>query len=85
MAEQTKQSFSRRQAVKNRLGKSTTALYQDMADGLFPRPIRIGLRAVAWLDHEIDAVIAARVAGKSQEQIKELVRRLVADRAKNMI
>jgi len=80
MQEQVKPSLSRRPAVKNRLGKSTSALYQDMADGLMPRPIRIGLRAVAWLDHEVDAVIAARAAGKTQEEIKALVAKLVSAR-----
>lgn len=76
-----KQSFSRRPAVKSRLGGiSTSSLYQAMQDGVFPRPVRIGLRAVAWLDHEIDAVIAARAAGKSQDEIKALVEKLVAAR-----
>jgi len=33
-----------------------------MAKGLFPKPIRLGEMTVAWVDSEIDAWIAARIA-----------------------
>ncbi|MCB1603408.1 MAG: AlpA family phage regulatory protein [Gammaproteobacteria bacterium] len=29
-------------------GKSKSAIYDDMKNGSFPKPIRLGARAVAW-------------------------------------
>ncbi len=42
------------------LGRST--IYEHMAIGLFPSPIKIGKRAVGWLDSDISAWIAACVS-----------------------
>ena len=36
--------------------------------------------SVGWLEHEINAIIAARVAGKSDDEIKVLVSELEAAR-----
>lgn len=53
--------------VKNLTGKSTTAVYRDMADGRFPRPVKIGERAVAWrqidLENWLQACISECEAG----------------------
>lgn len=40
--------------------RARTAIYGDIHKGLFPRPVKIGLRAVAWRTEEIEAWIAAR-------------------------
>jgi prophage regulatory protein len=37
-------------------------LRQQIAAGLFPRPIRIGPKAVAWIQSEVDAWLRARIA-----------------------
>lgn len=74
--------LDRRPAVEAALGKKRTALYNDIAAGLLTPPIAIGTRAVAWPRHEHQAVAAARVAGKTNDEIRELVRNLVTDRAK---
>ena len=63
-----------------RRGRSRSAHYADIKSGLFVRPIRIGLRAAGTPDYEVDALIAARIAGKSDEEIRDLVRRLEAAR-----
>jgi prophage regulatory protein len=45
-----------------------------------PKPISLGSRAVGYLQHEVDSVLFARIAGKNNEQIKELVKSLMAKR-----
>lgn len=60
--------------------RSKSALQLDEKAGLFCPPISIGERAVAYLKHEAEAVIQARVEGQSQEQIKQLVSELIKQR-----
>lgn len=50
--------------------RSTLAEFQSR--GLIPRPIRFGRRNL-WPEHEIDAVIAAKLAGASNDEIRALV------------
>ena len=45
----------RRAQLEERLGLSRSAIYQMMAEGEFPRPIKLGRRAVGWPEHEIQA------------------------------
>lgn len=42
--------------------RSKPAIYADMAEGTFPKPIKIGVRAVAWLEEDIQRWIAQRIA-----------------------
>jgi prophage regulatory protein len=53
--------FLRRRAVEHRTGLSRSTIYMMMHSGTFPRPVRIGGRAVAWLESDIDAWIEARL------------------------
>ena len=41
--------------VRNRTGKSRAAIYQGVNAGTFPKPIKIGPRAVGWIEAEIEA------------------------------
>ena len=41
--------------VRIRTGKSRSSIYQGINDGTFPKPVRIGPRAVAWIEAEIEA------------------------------
>jgi prophage regulatory protein len=67
--------------VEVALGKSRSTIYADVDAGLLTPSVQIGKRAVAWPRHEHQAVAAARIMGKSDEEIRELVRKLVADRS----
>ena len=67
-------------AVNIRSGRSRSATYNDIAEGLLTKPVSIGARAVAWPEHEIDAILAARIAGRSPDEIRELVIKLEAAR-----
>ena len=71
----------RRPVVLEKTGRSKSALYNDVKSGLFVPPISIGARAVGWVEHECDKVIQAMIAGYSEQQLKDLVRDLVANRS----
>lgn len=60
--------------------RSRSAHYLDIQQGLFTRPVSIGLRAVGWPASELVALNAARIAGKSDEEIRTLVVKLEAAR-----
>ena len=47
--------FLRLQAVIHVTGLSRSTLYRLIADKRFPRPVRLGPRAVAWRRSDIDA------------------------------
>ena len=72
--------FLRLPDVCDRTGKPKSTVYRDIGDGLLPPPVRIGERASAWPDDEIDAINLARLRGKSNDEIKQLVADLVAAR-----
>jgi prophage regulatory protein len=56
----------RRKSVEARTGLSRSTLYQMMQTGHFPKPVRIGGRAVAWPETEVDAWIDARLAERGE-------------------
>ena len=56
--------------VVERTGLSDTTIYAKLTrnpkrpadyDPTFPRPIRLGARAVGWLEHEIDGWLKSRI------------------------
>ena len=63
--------------------RSNTSIYNAIRAGLFTKPVAIGARAKAWPDYEVKAIVRARIAGQTEEQIRELVKRLHAKRAEN--
>lgn len=67
-------------AVLRERGRSRSAHYLDVQNGLFTTQISIGPRAVAWPAHEVATLNAARIAGKSEVEIRELVAKLEAAR-----
>lgn len=52
----------RRKEVEQFIGLSRSSIYEAMAQGEFPKPIRIGKRAVGWRRSTIDAWLAGRAA-----------------------
>jgi prophage regulatory protein len=55
----------RRPEVERRTGLSRSTIYVLIADHGFPEPIRLGPRAVGWLDDEVAAWIRTRAAERS--------------------
>lgn len=70
----------RRKEVENETGYSRSTIYVRIADGLWPRPVALGARAVGWPSHEVQAMNAARVAGKTASEIRLLVQKMEASR-----
>ena len=53
--------FLRRSEVEFRTGLSRSSIYASMDKGRFPRPKRIGKRAVAWDEADIERWLAQRI------------------------
>lgn len=70
----------RRPAVEAATGKSRSTLYREIAKTLFTKPVQIGGDRVAWPANEVAAINAARIAGKSDDEIRQLVAELEAAR-----
>lgn len=47
--------------VMNRVGLKRAAIYLYVKQGQFPKQVNLGIRAVGWLEHEVDAWVAARI------------------------
>lgn len=67
-------------AVKAQSGYSRSTIYLRMSQGLWTKPVSLGARAVAWPAGDVAALNAARIAGKTDEQIRALVLKLEAAR-----
>jgi len=67
-------------AVLCERGRSRSAHYLDIQQGLFTHAVKIGFRAVGWPTAEVAAINAARIAGKSEGEIRQLVSTLEAAR-----
>ena len=67
-------------SVKAECGYSRSTIYLRIAQGLWTRPVSLGPRCVAWPALEVAALNAARIAGKSDADIRTLVNKLQAAR-----
>ena len=76
------QSILRLPQIKARIGKARSSIYADIRAGLFTHSLPIGFRAVGWPSSEVDALINARIAGKSDDEIRTLVMKLEEARKK---
>jgi prophage regulatory protein len=61
--------------------RSNASVYNLIRDGLWTKSVAIGQRSVGWPDEEVRALCAARIAGKTESEIRELVSRLHAKRS----
>ena len=61
----TRDILLRLQEVLQRLPISRASLYAGMRTGLYPQPVRIGKRTVAWKESDIDACIASMNRGSA--------------------
>lgn len=64
--------------------RSHASIYGLIRVGLWTQPVKIGERSSGWPDDEVKAINAARIAGASDEQIRELVNQLHAKRAQKL-
>lgn len=47
--------------VLHTTGLSRSTLYKYVADGVFPKPVSLGERAVGWVESEINDWLSARI------------------------
>lgn len=52
-------------AVEHKCGLKRSRIHELEAQGRFPRRIKISDRASGWLEHEIDAWLAERMAART--------------------
>lgn len=76
----SKTTIVRRKNLEAMVGLSRSTIYVHVASGLLTKPVALGARAVGWPISEIEALTAARIAGKSEVEIRQLVARLHAER-----
>ncbi|MGK0372997.1 MAG: prophage regulatory protein [Glaciecola sp.] len=59
---------------------SNTGIFERTKDGLFPTSLSLGGRSIGYIKSEITALLTARAAGRTDEQIKELITLMIAKR-----
>ena len=74
------QTILRLPNVKSESGYSRSTIYLRIAQGLWPKPVSLGPRSVGWPSSEVASINAARIAGKSDDEIRALVVKLEAAR-----
>ena len=52
--------------VISRVGMSRTWIYDRVAEGEFPAPVKIGQRASAWLESEVNEWLRERAAQRDR-------------------
>lgn len=67
-------------ATKSQSGYSRSTLYLRINQGLWTKQVSLGPRAVGWPANEVTALNAARISGKTDAEIRELVLKLEAAR-----
>ena len=73
-------SILRLPEIKRNTGLSRSTIYLRISQGAFTRPVSLGGRAVGWPANEVETLNAARIAGKSDAEVRELVVALEAAR-----
>lgn len=74
----------RRKQAEAATGYSRSTIYLRIDQGLLPKPVALGSRAVGWPANEIEAINAARIAGKSDAEIRQLVESLHSQRSASL-
>ena len=74
------QKILRLPAVQSESGYSRSTLYLRIAQGLWTKPVSLGGRTVGWPAREVSTLLSARIAQKSESEIRALVDKLQSDR-----
>ena len=56
----------RRQKVEEKTGKKQVGPLPDIAEGHFPKPVRLGPNSVAWVASEVEEWIRERIAERDE-------------------
>ena len=80
MSARTRQLWPLKPNVLSAIGFKASAAYEQINAGTLPPPVACGPRAKRFISDEIEAVVEARVTGATDEEVRALVKRLVAAR-----
>lgn len=61
-------------------GMSCTMIYRYISKHLWTKPVKLGTRNIGWPEREVEILMAARIAGQTDKQIKQLVKQLESER-----
>lgn len=67
-------------AVMDATGLGATSIYVRAQKGLFTKPIKLTRRSSAWPESEVSALNQAVIEGRSDADLRTLVKQLVAAR-----
>ena len=73
---QAASTILRRKQVEAETGYSRSTIYLRISQGLFIKPVSLGARAVGFPAGEVAALNAARIAGRTESDIRDLVVKL---------
>lgn len=73
-------NFLRTEALARSMGLSARAITRQVEAGLMVSPVRLGARAIAFPQAEVEVITRQRVAGRSDAEIRALVKQLHAQR-----
>ncbi len=51
----------RRREVETMTGRGRSAIYEMMAEGTFPKNVRVGKRSVGWIESEVQNWVSDRI------------------------
>jgi len=74
-------TLSRQPDVLKSFSFKKSTLYNRIKEGLMVPPVSLGGTSVAWPEHELQAILRAMCAGKSPDEIKQIVTELIAKRS----
>lgn len=66
--------------VMEECGLARSTVYLRIKQGTLTRPILLGPRCVGWPKAEIESITNARIAGKTDDEVRALVSHLEASR-----
>lgn len=69
---------------RRQLAMTKSGEYRARHAGLLPPPLQLGPRSIGLPAHEVDIITAARIAGTEDDELREIVSRLVAARKLNV-
>ncbi len=74
-------NMMRQQPAMAKTGERRSTFNSKVNFGLITKPIFISPRVKVWPEHELEAINKAWLAGYNEDQIRELVKKLEADRS----
>ena len=74
-------TIKRGKDARAQFGIAQSTYYAWIEQGLMTPGIALGVRSVGWPQSELDQIAAARISGKTEDEIRALVQDLIAARA----